>query len=206
MVWYALLAKAGANMAANFRQIKAIERHNKQRILSVCPNVPETAGIYFFIRDDGDFKYAYIGQAKHLLTRLAQHLAGYQHIDLSIKKHGLFKEDNLFGWRVGYIECSEAELDYLEQHYIKLYASRGHQLLNKTSGGQGKGKQGIADNKPAKGYYDGLAQGYKNAQKFVANLFDKHLIFDRKSDKPNKNQEKALEKFKDFLNWDNSAE
>ena len=66
----------------NFKQIKAIEQANKRRILAVSPGVPERSGIYFLLRRDGDFKYAYIGQAKRLLTRLAGHLKGYLHIDL----------------------------------------------------------------------------------------------------------------------------
>ena len=53
--------------------------------------------------------------------------------------------------------------------------------------------------KPAKGYRDGLKQGYANASKEVAHLFDKHLKVSIKSDKPNKIQEKALQKFEDFL-------
>lgn len=186
----------------DYRQIKAIEKKNKGRILAICPNTPETSGIYIFKRYDGNFKYAYIGQAKHLLTRLAQHLSGYQHIDLSIKKHGFYSENNPCGWGLSYILCEERELDELEQHYIKKYANKGYQLRNKTSGSQGKGKYGIADNKPSKGYYDGLKQGYKNAQKYVANLFDKHLNYSKKSETANKNQEKALEKFKEFLNFE----
>lgn len=186
-------------MAVNYRQIKAIEQKNKERILKLQPTVPETSGIYIFLRADEDFKYAYVGQAKHLLTRIAQHLSGYQHIDLSIKKHGLYSEDNEHGWRLIWMSFSEDELDGAEQYYIKDYANAGFQLRNKTSGSQGKGKSGIADNKPSKGYYDGLAQGYKNAQKYVANLFDKHLVYDKKSDKPNKNQEKAMAKFEEFL-------
>ena len=55
--------------------------------------------------------------------------------------------------------------------------------------------------KPPKGYYDGKKQGYLDARKYVANLFEKHLQYSVKSEKPNKNQEKALEKFKEFLNW-----
>ncbi len=188
-------------MSVNYRQIKAIEKKNKERILKLQPNVPETSGIYIFLRADEDFKYAYVGQAKHLLTRLAQHLSGYQHIDLSIKKHGLCSENNPYGWRLVWFSYPEEELDEQEQRYIKEYANAGFQLRNKTSGSQGKGKSGIADNKPSKGYHDGLQQGYKNAQKFVSNLFDKHLNYSKKSDKPNKNQEKALDKFKEFLNW-----
>lgn len=187
-------------MAVNYRQIKAIEQANKKRILKLQPNVPECSGIYIFLRQDSDFKYAYVGQAKHLLTRLAQHLSGYQHIDLSIKKHGLASEDNPTGWRLIWMPYPECELDQEEQRYIKEYANAGFQMRNKTSGSQGQGKFGIDDNKPAKGYYDGLEQGYKNAQKFVANLFDKHLNYSKKSDKPNKNQEKAMAKFEEFIN------
>lgn len=96
--------------------------------------------------------------------------------------------------------CLEEDLDEAEQHYILRYANQGYQLLNKTSGSQGKGKRGLDNQKSPKGYHDGLAQGYKNAQKYVKNLFDKHLNYSKKSNKPNKNQEKALEKFKEFLN------
>ena len=184
----------------NYRQIKAIEQKNKQRILNVC-KVPETSGIYILTREENGFKYAYIGQAKHLLTRLAQHLSGYQHIDLSLKKHGLYSKENPCGWDIGWFLCPITELDQREQEYIKEYANAGYQLRNKTSGSQGVGKQGLDVQKSPKGYRDGLAQGYKNAQKEVANLFEKHLIFAKKSDKPNKLQEKAIEKFKAFLDW-----
>lgn len=186
----------------NYRQIKAIEKKNKERILKLHPNVPETSGIYIFMRRENGFKFAYVGQAKHLLSRLAQHLSGYQHIDLSIKKHGLFGEGNECGWDFVAMSYPENELDKREQEYIKLMADRGYQLRNKTSGSQGKGKQGLDDQKPPKNYHDGLNQGYKNAQKYVAHLFEKHLNYSKKSDKPNKNQEKAIEKFKDFLEWD----
>lgn len=187
----------------NMAQIKAREKANKERILRVCPDATERSGIYIFTRHDGDFRFAYIGQAKHLLTRLAQHLAGYQqHIDLSVKKHGFSYPDGpADGWVLTVVECSEAELDEQERYYIRLYANDGYQLLNKTDGGQGKGKTGIAPNKPSKGYYDGLDAGYLKARKYVANLFDKHLDYSQKSDKPNKNQEKAMEKFKEFLDW-----
>ena len=188
-------------MAVNYRQLKAIEYKNKQRILKICPNATEKSGIYIFLREEDGFKYAYIGQAKHLLTRLAQHLKGYQHIDLSIKKHGLWSEDRPTGWKLICYPYPEWELDSKEQAYIKLYANDGYQLRNKTSGSQSEGKHGIADNKPPKGYYDGKKQGYRDAQKFVANLFEKHLKYGQKSDKPNKNQEKAMAKFEEFLNY-----
>ena len=188
-------------LSMNYRQIKAIEQKNKQRILNICSTVPETPGIYFLTREENGFKYAYIGQAKHLLSRLAQHLSGYQHIDLSIKKHGLYSEGKRTGWRLQWLPCSIDKLDEFEQHFIKQYANDGYQLRNKTSGSQGEGKRGLDDQKQPKGYYDGKKQGYLDARKFVANLFEKHLQYSQKSDKPNKNQEKALEKFNAFLNW-----
>ena len=42
-------------------------------------------------------------------------------------------------------------------------------------------------------------QGYKNAQKEVAHLFDLHLDYTTKKQPPTKPHEKALQKFKDFL-------
>lgn len=186
-------------MPTNYRQIKAIEKKNKERLLNLHPNIPDTSGIYIFMRQEGGIKYAYVGQAKHLLTRMAQHLSGYQYIDLSIKKHGLYSEKNLCGWDFVYVCYPEEKLNDYEQEYIKLIASKGYQLRNKTSGSQGKGKTGIAENKPARGYHDGLHQGYKNARRDVAHLFEKHLNYSTKSDKPNRNQEKALQKFKDFI-------
>ena len=99
----------------NFAKIKAIEKKNKQRILKVCPAVTEDSGIYIFYRqDENGIKYAYVGQAKRLLTRLAQHLSGYQ---ISCKY------------------CGDDQLDEYEQRYILLMANNGYQLRNKTSGG-----------------------------------------------------------------------
>lgn len=186
----------------NYKQIKAIEQKNKQRILAVNPKVPEASGIYIFNREEDGFKFCYVGQAKNLLQRLAQHLSGYQHIDLSLKKHGLYSADNPCGWRIWFELCNIEDLDEREQDWIRKCAFKGYQLRNKTTGSQGVGKRGLDDAKSPKGYYDGLAQGYKNAQKFVANLFDKHLIYSKKSEKPNKLQDKAIDKFKNFLDWE----
>lgn len=83
-------------MPTNWKQLKAIEAKNKKRILEVCPTINDASGIYIMTRYEDGFKYAYIGQAKRLLTRLAQHLSGYQHIDLSIKRHGLWSDENCY--------------------------------------------------------------------------------------------------------------
>lgn len=182
----------------NFKQIKAIEQKNKQRLLAVCPTLNENSGIYFLTREENGFRYAYIGQAKHILTRLAEHLRGYQHIDLSLKKHGLWSKENQTGWKVHFVEIPESELDKYEQIYIKEYANKGYQLRNKTAGGQSDGKFEIAETKPKRNYHDGLKQGYSKAQKEVAKLFEKNLDYTIRG-KPNKNKEKAFEKFTQFL-------
>lgn len=187
----------------NYKKIYAIKTKNEKRILEVCPNCPNTSGIYFLLREEDGFKYAYIGQAVRLRERLGSHLSGYQHIDLSIKKHGLWSEENPTGYRVHFLEFAENLLDEMEQKYIKQYANAGYQMRNATSGSQGVGKKGLGNSRPSRGYYDGLKQGYTNARKEVAHLFDLHLDYTTKKQPPTKLQEKALQKFKDFLEADN---
>ena len=87
----------------NYKQRLAIEAKNKNRWLAVNPDLNDKSGIYILTREENGFKYAYIGQAKHILTRLAQHLVTFQRIDLSLKAHGLYSEDNPTGWKVGAI-------------------------------------------------------------------------------------------------------
>lgn len=185
----------------NIRQAKAIEFQNKKKLLEVNPKLDEKSGIYFLTRTDEDgFKYAYIGQAKHILTRLAQHLVGYQHIDLSLKKHKLYSADNPHGWKVNFLHFSESQLNEKEQHYIKEYALNGYQLRNKTSGSQGVGKSQIDDYRPQKGYRDGLEQGRKNLARELKHIIDKHLVVSIKPEKVNnKVSIKAFEKFREIL-------
>lgn len=183
----------------NYKQIYAIKKANEERILKVCPNCPNTSGIYFLLREENGFKFAYVGQAKHILERLASHLSGYQHIDLSLKKHGFWDEKNPTGYKVHFLKFPESELDEKEQYFIKRYANAGWQMRNSTAGGQGEGKHGLDNARLTRTYYDGLAQGKKNAQKEVAHLFELHLDYTTKKQPPTKLQEKALEKFKNFL-------
>lgn len=191
-------------MNENIRKAKAIEANNKKRLLAVNPNLDERSGIYFLTRkDENGFSYAYIGQAKKILTRLAQHLSGYQHIDLSLKKHGLYSSENVYGWKIGFNHYQIDKLDDAEQYYIRLYANNGYQLRNKTAGGQGEGKAKIDDYRPAKGYRDGIAQGRKNLAKELTNIIDKHLCISIKEEKKNnKVSIKAFEKFNDLLYGD----
>ena len=191
-------------MNDNLRKAKAIEAKNKKRLLVLNPNLDEGSGIYFLVRkDENGIKYAYIGQAKHLLTRLAQHLSGYQHIDLSLKKHGLYSSENIYGWKIGFLHFQISELDFMEKKFIQMYSNNGYQLRNKTAGGQGEGKTQIDDYRPAKGYRDGIAQGRKNLAKELTNIIDKHLCISIKEEKKNnKVSIKAFEKFNDLLYGD----
>lgn len=182
----------------DLKKVKAIEWTNKQRWVKHFGEIPDESGIYVLTREENGFKYAYIGQAKRILTRLAQHLSGYQHIDLSLKKHGLWSEENKAGWFMAYVRYPEYELDEREQDFIKIYANKGYQMRNKTAGGQGEGKFEIAETKAKKGYLEGLHKGYENARRDVAKLFDKNLSYGING-KPNKNKEKALKKFQEFL-------
>ena len=190
----------------NIAKAKAIENQNKNRLLAVNPKLNERSGIYFLLRtDENGFKYAYIGQARSVIRRLCSHMSGYkQHIDLSLRKHKLYdKDNNPYGWRVEFLNFPESQLDEKEKYYIKLYADKGYQLRNVSVGGQGSERDSgtIGERKPPKGYRDGIKQGYKNASKEISHLFDLHLDYKTKSDNPNKNQEKALHKLEEFLNY-----
>lgn len=185
---------------SNIARAKAIERKNKEKLLAVNPKLNDKSGIYFLTRIDEDgIKYAYIGQAKHILTRLAQHLVGYQHIDLSLKKHGLYSNDNPCGWKIGFIHFPISELDEKERYYITLYAQNGYQMRNKDTGG-GAGKQELGERKPAKGYRDGIKSGKKSLAKELSHIIDTHLTVTLKPEKANnKVSIKALEKFNNLL-------
>lgn len=171
-------------------------------MLKVNPTLNDHSGIYVLVRqDENEIKYAYVGQAKHVLKRLVGHLSGYQHIDLSLKKHGLYDaEKNPTGWNIQWVEYSEEELDEWEQHWIKRFAQMGFQLRNKTAGGQGSGKTQIDEYKPAKGYRDGLTQGRVNMARELKHIIDTHLIVSLKPEKENnKVSQKAFEKFNELL-------
>lgn len=179
------------------KQIMAIDYNNKKKLKSMYPNLTDECGIYILSRIEDGIKYAYVGQAKHILTRIAQHMRGYQHIDLSIKKHGWYSKDNPAGYRIVVKKCGESELDSQEQFYIKECAKAGYQLRNKTAGGQGAGKTQIDAFRPAKGYYDGLRQGANNVRKELNHIIDRYLVIATR--KNNKSSQKALEKFKKLL-------
>lgn len=193
------------------RQAKAIESENRKRLLKINPKLNDKSGIYFLLREDENgFKFAYVGQAKSVLQRLASHLVGYeQHIDLSLRKHKLYSEDNPYGWRVEFLNFPESQLDEKEKYYIKLYADNGYQLRNVSIGGQGGNRDSgsIGERKAPRGYLQGIQQGRKNLARELSNIAEKHLIIRLKPEKEhNKVSQKQFEKFKELLQEGNSKE
>lgn len=188
----------------NIARAKAIEQENKKRLLKLNPKLNDKSGIYFLLREDENgFKFAYVGQAKSVLQRLASHLVGYeQHIDLSLRKHKLYSEDNPYGWRVEFLNFPESQLDEKEKYYIKLYADKGYQLRNVSIGGQGGNRDSgsIGERKAPKGYLQGIQQGRKNLARELSNIAEKHLKIELREDKANnKVSQKQYEKFMDLL-------
>lgn len=189
----------------NIARAKAIEQENKKRLLKLNPKLNDRSGIYFLLREDENgFKYAYIGQAVHTLSRLASHLVGYeQHIDLSLRKHKLYdKEENPYGWRVEFLNFPESQLDEKEKYYIKLYADKGYQLRNVSLGGQGENRASgsIGERKVPKGYMQGIQQGKKVLARELSSIAKKHLKIELRADKANnKVSQKQYEKFMDLL-------
>lgn len=194
------------NNYQNIARAKAIEQENKKRLLKLNPKLNDKSGIYFLLREDENgFKYAYIGQAVHTLSRLASHLVGYeQHIDLSLKRHKLYdKEKSPYGWRVEFLNFPESQLDEKEKYYIKLYADKGYQLRNVSLGGQGENRASgsIGERKAPKGYMQGVQQGRKNLARELSSIAEKHLEIRLKPEKEhNKVSQKQYEKFKFLMN------
>ena len=179
------------------KDYREIEQENRARFLALNPSLNDNSGIYILFREEYGIKYAYVGQAKHILKRLAQHLSGFQHIDLSLKKHKLLNEQP-YGWSVYVKEYPEDELDEAERCWIHRMANQGYQLRNKTLGGQNEGKGGLDNQKASRGYHDGLAQGRKALARDLKHIIDTHLEIRLK--KETKISQKALQKFYDLLN------
>ena len=194
-------------MANKFWVIMQKQRSYEKKLLKMCPTLDNSSGIYFLTRvDEKGFKFAYIGQAKKVLTRLVGHCMGYQqHIDKSIRDHKWIDE-NPYGWQIEkVITCDLDQLDDLEEKYIKEYADLGYQLRNVTSGRQDSGKTDIAERKAAKGYHDGLKQGYENARRDVARFFTyitAGLRHDAENTKKNGEfKDIYLRKLREFNEW-----
>lgn len=184
----------------NYKQIYAIKKANEERILKLCPNIPQRSGIYIFYREEIGFKYAYVGQAVDLLKRTAEHLKiSDNHIDRSLKVHGLYNENNLTGYKLWFKEFPKIELDEKEQEYERKIANLGYQLLNKTIGGQGVGKNNLDVGKSTKGYRDGIAQGRKNLIKELKGMLKYLKVTVKTENRALKLEKRMLDKFNDVF-------
>ena len=194
----------------NYRQIFTRKEENQRKIFALCPKAVHKSGIYVFRRvNEQGFKFAYIGLAtKSLLSRLADHLEGYsQHIDLSIRKYGLYDPiKNPYGYKIDILcYCPESECNDKEQYYIKKFADEGWQLKNVTGGSQGKGKFGLNENKSPKSYREGVAYGKKLLARELKHIITTHN-FTIEPEKRNKVTEKALGKFWELLSESEKGE
>jgi len=195
----------------NYRQIFGRLAANKKRILKISPTLQEKSGIYLFYRaDDSNNKNncVYIGQStSSVLARCANHLDGWRtknptHIDLSLKSHGLYSPTNQYGWKVCVLQyCEPSRCDSLEKLYINYYLNKENIIVyNITGGGQGKGKEDIAERNETnlKRYRSGSAYGYAKAIKEIKIFFDKYLDYTIKG-KPTKIKERKLQEFKELI-------
>lgn len=188
----------------NYAKIFAMKDEREKKIRKICPGIPNSSGIYIFYRiDEAGIRRAYCGQAVDLCARCAQHLAEYDHIALSLKKHKFYSPENPFGWKLAYKTCSKKYLDKNEIETIKSFADKGYQMYNITAGGQSAGKQVTGQYKPPKTYRQGIQQGKASLAKELKHIIDTHLIVSVKPEKQNnKVSIKALEKFNSLIDED----
>ena len=185
----------------NYKQLYAIKRDLEKKVQAHNSKITHDSGIYAFERT---VNYVYVGQSKDLLNRTVSHLQGYeQHIDISLKKHGLYSELNPDGWRIKILDkCDFDDLDGAERKWIEWYnANPLYNVLNITDGGQGKGKSDIGQRKAVKGYQDGKKAGREKILKEINERLvkgDIRLVID----KPNKTKEKHLAKLYEILGVD----
>lgn len=185
----------------NYKKIYAMKAERENRIKKLCPDIPYSSGIYVFYRtDEARIRRAYCGQAVNLCERCASHLAEYDHIALSLKKHGFYNKKNTHGWKLWFETCDENILDEKEVERIKQLADAGFQMYNVTAGSQGAGKKVTGDYKPPKTYREGIQVGKKTLARELSSIISKHLTVKLKPEKQgNKVSEKQLEKFNSLL-------
>lgn len=174
---------------------RKMKEEDEKRIKTIAPNMQNKSGIYVWYRPIYKF---YAGQSVSLVDRSVSHLEQHDHLGLSIKKHGLYSEDNPLGWKLTYFYCDKEELDELEKQTIARWNVGENITYNITAGGQCEGKEYIQDIKPAKKYKDGIKQGEKNAKSLVREMFNKYLDISIKG-KSNKVKERKLQEFMKWL-------
>lgn len=178
------------------KQYFAKQNNAKKKIEKHYPEIPNTSGIYVLKRE---VVYNYVGQAKNLKNRLASHLLGNSsHLDLSIKKHGLYSKENPLGWKIEFKEVPIEQLDEKEKIAIDYYKNlTNSENYNITNGGQGKGKTSDNGYTPRKGYNDGKKIGADKRSQEIKYIIDKYFILEPIKD--NKQTANALEKLNKLL-------
>ena len=195
-------------MSVNYRKIYAMKAEREKHIKAICPCIPYSSGIYAFYRtDEAGIRRAYVGQAVNLCERCASHLAEYDHIALSLKKHGFYSDDNPYGWKLAFKTCPKSDLDEREVATIKSFADDGFQMYNITAGSQSAGKLVTGQYKPPKNYRQGIQAGKLSLARELSSIAEKHLKIEIREDKKNnKVSQKQFEKFKELMNEDSYKE
>lgn len=139
---------------------EAVWKKQKQGIAIALKQFPELkqydkkSGIYLWNRINEDNVFCwYVGKAKNILRRTAQHIVdGQSHLDKSIKKHNFYNEKNPNGWQIMVLAiCEELLLDKMEQNYIATMQQQypDSKMYNVESGGT-TGKTIIGERKQRK--------------------------------------------------------
>lgn len=175
----------------------------KMLVKKICPAISARSGIYIFYRSNENLKpCVYIGQAKKLLERTASHFLGRtSHIDKSLYTHGIYSDDNPYGWELSVLcECDINRLDELEQYYIDYYLKAGYVVYNVTGGGQKDKKQDINKRQQTKlkSYKNGKNIANEKAKDYIRTMFTKYLDFTVKPPS-NKIKERKFKEFKEYL-------
>lgn len=192
----------------SYQEIYETKQKNEAEIKRIQPLITNNSGIYVFHRlDETGIKFCYCGQALHLRERCASHLSEYDRLALSLKTRGFCDVNNPYGWKLAFREYPREELDERETATIRNLANDGFQLLNVTSGGQGKGKKKIGEYKPSRTYREGVQQGKLALARDLKAIMDKHLTVTLKPEKTaNKVSQRMFEKFMELLNEENYRE
>lgn len=140
----------------------AVWKKQKQGIAIALKQFPwlrewdKESGIYLWYRYNEEDKYCwYIGKAKNILRRTAQHIMdGESHLDKSIKKHGMTNDtvEKPNNWSIEILRsCKVADLDEFESFYINQWKQNNPNgiMYNIESGGT-TGKTIIGERKQRK--------------------------------------------------------
>lgn len=125
-----ILARQRKGIAIALKQFPWLKEYDKK------------SGIYLWERYNEEDKYCwYVGQAKNILRRTAQHIVdGQSHLDKSIKAHGLTNDQvlNPKKWSIGILQlCEPSDLDVQEQYFIAKWKRNNPNgiMYNVESGG-----------------------------------------------------------------------